>query len=139
MLRSKRAEEAFAFATGIHAIDLLVMLGEEVFGGARQASGVLLETQAGHTIHQLDIVCQNGATARCEIIPNAGVHDESYAIFGDNVCVSITMPWWSKESRAELWRDGELVDSVTWPAEISEQSSHGDCTEHDISRNYELR
>jgi predicted dehydrogenase len=114
MRRAGRDDTEFVYGTGIHAIDCVQMLGELCLGGMRSARVLRAPSLSGRWNFHLEIAFGSGAWGRCDLQPNCGVNEETYAVYGRNTCVIFRMPWFGIGSRAELWEDGKLVDSAQW-------------------------
>ena len=117
MIRAGRKEPDFAYNTGIHALDCLHMLADICLDGMKTARVQRVETPAGGFDFHVDMTFGSGATGQCDLTPNCGVNDETYSLFGNNKCITFSLPWIGTESKAELWEGGKLLDSERWPAE----------------------
>jgi predicted dehydrogenase len=91
------------------------MVADECLGGMKSARTHRVPLSAGGFDSHVDIIFGTGATGRCDLLPSSGVNDETYTLFGDDRCITFTMPWLEVESKAELWENGKLVDSAAWP------------------------
>jgi myo-inositol 2-dehydrogenase / D-chiro-inositol 1-dehydrogenase len=117
MLRTGRKVSDFAISTGIHALDCVVMLADACFGGLKFAQVRRVQALAGEYNFHVTLTFGSGATGRCDLMPNSGVSDETCTLYGNNKCITFSMPWFGVESKAELWESGKLVDSMSWPTE----------------------
>lgn len=120
MLRSNRMDEHFAFETGIHLLDCVRFFADTVCGGIVSARTQRRQTAAGAMNFHVDCEFSSGARGRCDIIPTAGVLEESYALFGANSGTIVNLPYGAESGdvpgRTELWVDGERARSKQWPA-----------------------
>ena len=122
MLRGQRMDERFAFGTGIHLLDCVRVLAAATAGGLASARTIKTESASRAFNFHVELVLQSGARGRCDILPTSGIVDESYTLFAGTKSVTFTLPWvaWPDikvDGKAELWVDGNLADSESWPAE----------------------
>jgi predicted dehydrogenase len=117
MLRAKRMDEQFAFGTGIHLLDCVRALAEEALGGARAARTARVRAATGAFNFHVEMEFGSGATGRCDILPTCGIVDETYTLFGRDRWINYSLPWHTVDGRAELWVEGKLLESETYPAE----------------------
>ena len=115
LMRSGRIEDReFAYGTGIHALDFLQMSRGDHLAGLSHATVLRQRAGVGYYNFHVDLAFGSGATGSCELLPNAGINREVYTLLGESSCIEITMPWTGVASKAELWENGELVDSERW-------------------------
>jgi len=131
MLRAQRGEKGFAFGTGIHLLDCVRTLAQAAMGGITSAETTRVEPTAGVYNFHVDLRLRSGATGRCDILPTCGLVDETYTLFGRDRLITYTLPWFSADGRAELYVEGKLAESETWPARPAHVSSgfYGEATE----------
>jgi predicted dehydrogenase len=128
MLRTQRMDERFAFGTGIHLLDCVRALAEGAGLQLSAAHTARAESAAGALDFHVDLTFGSAGRGRCDILPTCGLLEESYTLFGRTCSIISTLPWvaWPEvrvDGRAELWVEGKLVDSRTWPAEPIHVSS----------------
>lgn len=119
MLRTHRDDPVFAFETGIHVLDCIQWLGAEYLGGLQRARTHKQEALAGHFNYHIELEFGSGGTGTCDLLPNSGSVEESFELCGDNKRVYFRLPWRNVDSVAELWVDGKIVESETWPSETA--------------------
>ncbi len=117
MLRAKRKDEDFAFGTGIHLLDCVVAISEAAFGGVKSARTARVESLGERYNFHVDMAFGNGGRGRCDLLPTCGIVDETYTLFGRDRWITFSLPWHTVGGKAELWVEGELVDSDQWPAQ----------------------
>lgn len=88
MLRHRRTEPEFLRFTAIHAIDTLRFIAKE-FGRSKIK---LLLPQRPHW-YAVDIAFDKEIHARLDVLPTAGVLEETYELFGDGFRVVVTSPF----------------------------------------------
>ena len=113
--RFGRNDETFASSAAIHAIDFMQMLGDKYFGGLKSARTNRYKSLAGSFNFHFDVSYSSGATGHGDLLPNAGKDGEEYTLYGGNVVIKITIPWFGIEPRAELWKDGKQIGLQEWP------------------------
>ena len=126
MLRFHRAEANFAFGTGIHLLDCVRALAETA-GRVVQAQTTRTPSAAGAYNFYVDLQLGGGGRGRCEILPTSGRLEETYALYGNEKQIIFSLPWAGEgvvtSGKAELWAEGKLVESETWPGEPTFLSS----------------
>jgi len=128
MVRVARRDEQFAFGTGIHLLDCVRALAEAHLGKVAAAHTTRLRAPSGVFNFHVDLTFASGARGRCDLLPTGGLVEESYALFGPTCVITFSLPWlaWPDlrtDGRAELWVEGKLADSQTWPADPAFSSS----------------
>ena len=104
MLRDRRVEPDFLWATGVHALDALRHIAGEI---ADYSVDVQKEV-GGSTWRCVNLKFVKGTVGRLEIFPTAGMDEESYEIIGDGYRVIISTVK-SRGMRLRCWRRGDLV------------------------------
>jgi predicted dehydrogenase len=104
MLRHARREPDFAWGTGIHVVDAVCHLG-----GPIQALDVTRPPgPAGSTPWFLiSLSFKSGLAARIELLPTAGLVDETFELAGEDYRVFVRTMGQPAES-VQCWRDGRL-------------------------------
>lgn len=77
MVRHARRNPRFLFDTGIHAVDTVRHLAGDIAGYACRKKEL-----AGSAWTWLDMTFASGGTGRLEILPTAGMTEETYTLFG---------------------------------------------------------
>jgi predicted dehydrogenase len=133
MLRPNRMDAQFAYGTGIHLLDCVLLLGGQLLGGLRSAKTTRVRSRLDESAEPRDAGFEGvfdfhvelrfgcGARGRCEILPVCGMLEESYTLFGAKEAMTHCLPWRAGELRLEgrgqLWRNGELVEERPYPNE----------------------
>ena len=101
-VRHQRSEPDFIWSTAIHAIDALRYIAGEV-----EEFDVTV-TRAGATWYVISLRFESGTTGQVEILPTAGMVEESYELFGEGCRVRLTAGSGTQRT-LECWADGEQV------------------------------
>lgn len=103
LARHARSEREFIWATAVHAVDTLRYIAGEVnkFEGRTMMAG----TTAWYAI---DLLFQSGVEGRIDVLPTAGMVEETYNLCGDGFRISITCPFGRKRGWL-AYRNGVLV------------------------------
>ena len=100
-VRHRRSESDFIWSTGIHVLDALRYIAGEVdrfeFTAPENTMWYLIELKF-----------KSGTTGHVEILPTAGMVEESYELFADGCRARITAGSGTQRS-LECWEDGKLV------------------------------
>ena len=104
-VRHQRDEADFIWSTAIHALDALRYIGGEVEG-----FDVILQQpeddQAAWYVVSLKF--ESGTVGQIEILPTAGMVEESYELFAERCRARVTAGSGPQRS-LQCWRDGELL------------------------------
>lgn len=112
-VRHARSEDDFIWSTAIHPVDALRYLGGEIAGFRTVThSGNGLST----TWYGIYLDFQNGAKGLVEVLPTAGMVEESYELFGEGFRVRVVAGSGVQRS-LECWRNGKLEVEETSGAE----------------------
>ena len=133
MLRPNRMDAQFAYGTGIHLLDCVRLLGDELLGGLRSAKTTRVRSRLDESTDpkeddfegvfdfHVELEFGSGALGRCDILPVCGLLEESYTLFGAKEAMTHHLPWRAAELRlegkAELWRNGEMAEAKSYPNE----------------------
>ncbi|MFL6303149.1 MAG: Gfo/Idh/MocA family protein [Candidatus Sulfotelmatobacter sp.] len=107
MARHARSEREFIWATAVHAVDTLRNIAGEV--EAFECRTMMAGTAAWYA---LDLHFQSGVEGRIDVLPTAGMVEETYAISGEDFHVSVTCPF-GRRRGWQAYREGALV-SEEW-------------------------
>lgn len=121
--RHARSEDDFIWSTAIHVVDALRNVsGEVVDVDARAAGG-------GHTPtwYLLSLVFESGSTGHVEVLPTAGVVEETYELFGDGFAARVACG-------SATQRSLRLSENGTTAVE---ERVSGDEPEHRLNGSYE--
>lgn len=103
-VRHSRNEPDFIWSTGIHVLDAVRYVAGEIKHFEVETQSVLSATW-----YVISLGFESGALGRVEILPTAGMVEESYEFFGDDFRVRITAGSGTQRS-LEFWQAGKLVD-----------------------------
>jgi predicted dehydrogenase len=103
-VRHLRGETDFIWSTAIHVLDALRHVAGEVvtFDTRVQRSGELSTSWYGISLH-----FKNGARGTIEVLPTAGMIEESYELFGEGYRARVLAGSGTQRS-LECWRDGKM-------------------------------
>jgi myo-inositol 2-dehydrogenase / D-chiro-inositol 1-dehydrogenase len=121
LIRHSRQEPEFLWATAVHAVDTLrYIAGQVVTFDLRP-----LKTTAGATAwYAVDLQFENGISGRVDVLPTAGMVEETYDLFGDNFRASVTCPF-GPQLGWRCFRDGRLVEAENLPTETADDIVNG--------------
>ena len=119
LARHARAEREFIWATAVHAVDTLRHIAGDVeqFECRTMTAG----TTAWYTI---DLHFQSGVEGRIDVLPTAGMVEETYDLCGEGFHVSVTCPFGRKRGWL-AYRDGALVAEESASADMPEDLLNG--------------
>lgn len=120
-VRDARAEGDFIWATAIHALDAVRYLAGDVveFNVEVQTSDRLSAKW-----YVITLGFESGTNARVEVLPTAGMVEESYELFGEGYRARVTAGSGPQRSLA-CWRDGELEIQERSPESEPEDLRNG--------------
>lgn len=117
-IRDARGEPDFIWSTGIHALDALRYLMGEVFSFE---TDVHSQPELSAWWYGISLHFENGMRGRLEVLPTAGMVEESYELFGESFRVQIVAGSGSQRS-LRCWRGGRLeverISSETEPEDL---------------------
>jgi predicted dehydrogenase len=88
MLRHARTETEFLRQTAIHALDTIRFIAGDV-----SAFEICALTPVPPHWYTIDLQCESGIRARLDVLPTAGVLEETYELFGEGFRAVITCPF----------------------------------------------
>ena len=99
-VRHQRSEADFIWSTAIHVLDALRYIAGEVDK---------FEVTMPHTTwYLIELKFKDGTTGHVEILPTAGMVEESYELFAEGCRARVTAGSGTQRS-LECWQDGKLV------------------------------
>jgi len=101
-VRHRRSEPDFIWSTAIHVIDALRYIAGEV----EKFDVTVL--RAGATWYVISLRFESGTTGQVEILPTAGMVEESYELFGESCRTRVTAGS-GTQRLLECWEGGERV------------------------------
>ena len=121
LARHSRREPEFLWATAVHAVDTLRHIAGQVAAFDLRT----LTAPAGATgWYGLDLQFENGISGRVDVLPTAGMVEETYDLFGEGFRASLTCPF-GPQLGWRCFRDGRLVQAENVPAETLEDIVNG--------------
>jgi predicted dehydrogenase len=121
LARHARSEPEFLWATAVHAVDTLRYIAGQVV--KFDLSTVRAPSDATEW-YLLDLQFENGISGRIDVLPTAGMVEETYNLFGDGFRVSVTCPF-GPQLGWRCLRDGRLVESEILPPDTPEDVTNG--------------
>ena len=118
MARDARSEPEFIWATAVHAVDTLRYIAGEV------EEFECRTMKAGIAWYAIDLHFQSGVEGRIDVLPTAGMVEETYDISGDGFHVSVTCPFGRKRGWL-AYRNGALVAEESASADMAEDLLNG--------------
>ena len=104
-IRHQRSEPDFIWSTAIHVIDALRYIAGGV--GKFEVTAPPAATNNG-TWYVISLGFESGTTGQVEILPTAGMVEESYELFGEGFRARVTAGSGTQRS-LECWEDGRRV------------------------------
>jgi predicted dehydrogenase len=89
MARHARTELEFIWATAVHAVDTLRYINGDVTDVAIRR---LNPNHSSNGWYGIDLVFQNGGLGRIDVMPTAGMGEETYDLFGQDFHATVTCP-----------------------------------------------
>ncbi|HEY8184831.1 MAG TPA: Gfo/Idh/MocA family oxidoreductase [Pyrinomonadaceae bacterium] len=103
-VRNKRDESDFIWSTAIHVLDALRYVAGEVSDFTTE---VLQQSGLSANWYIISLRFESGTRGRIEVLPTAGMIEESYELLGDGFHARVVAG--SGEQRSlQCWRDGQL-------------------------------
>jgi len=121
LARHLRREPEFLWATAVHAVDTLRYIAGQVVAFEVRTLNAHSEATAWYS---LDLQFERGISGRVDVLPSAGMVEETYDIFGEGFRASVTCPFGPQLG----WRgfsDGRLVATENSSAELPEDVVNG--------------
>ncbi|MEN3325550.1 MAG: myo-inositol 2-dehydrogenase / D-chiro-inositol 1-dehydrogenase [Acidobacteriota bacterium] len=103
-IRHARDEDDFIWSTAIHVLDALRYVGGEIDG----YDAKIICKEGAARWYKISVAFVEGATGHIEILPTAGMVEESYEFFGEQFRARITAGAGTQRT-LECWYDNRLV------------------------------
>src|SRR6185295_14529476 len=103
-VRHARAEPDFVWSTAIHVLDALRHVAGEIVGFDTE---VHRQNGVSTIWYVISLYFESGARGRIEVLPTAGMVEESYELFGEGFRARVIAGSGSQRS-FECWRAGQL-------------------------------
>jgi predicted dehydrogenase len=121
MSRHARGEREFLWTTAVHAVDALRHVAGEVAEGNIRT---LRQSGSSADWFAIDLRFENGAFGHIDVLPTAGVLEETYELFGEGYCVTVTCPF-GAQRRWRVFQENKLVFDESAPPEMPEDVVNG--------------
>ncbi len=102
-VRHLRSESDFIWSTAIHVLDALRYIAGDV-----DKFEVTMPGDGNTTWYLIELKFKSGTTGHVEILPTAGMVEESYELFAEGCRARVTAGSGTQRS-LECWQDGQLV------------------------------
>jgi len=102
MARTARREPEFLWTTAVHAVDAMRHIAGPI------ESAKMSRMNGSTPWYAIDLYFESGVSGRIDVLPTAGILEESYELVGEGFHATVTCPF----GRARGWRgfrDGRLV------------------------------
>jgi virulence factor len=121
LARHARHEREFLWATAVHAVDTLRHISGQVVAFDVRT----LKAPSGAAgWYALDLQFEKGISGRVDVLPSAGMVEETYDLFGEGFRASVTCPF-GPQLGWRCFRDGRLVQAENVPANTPEDIVNG--------------
>ena len=120
LARHSRKEPEFLWATAVHAVDTLRHIAGQVVAFDLRT----LTAPSATAWYALELQFENGISGRVDVLPTAGMVEETYDLFGEGFRASVTCPF-GRQLGWRCFRDGRLVEAENVPAETPEDIVNG--------------
>lgn len=121
MARHARREPEFLWTTAIHAVDTLRYIAGTVVSFNLRT----LKAAAGSDVwYSIDLQFEKGIAGRIDVLPTAGMVEESYDLFGGEFRATVTCPFGPKRGW-RCFREGLLISEETSSSEVPEDIVNG--------------
>lgn len=120
LARHDRTEPEFLWATAVHAVDTLRYIAGQVTGFDVR----VLTASGAPAWYGVDLHFENGISGRVDVLPTAGMVEETYDLFGEGFRTSLTCPF-GPQLACRCFRNGQLVEQENVPVETPEDMVNG--------------
>jgi len=121
LARHARHETEFLWATAVHAVDTLRHIAGQIVAFDLHT---LKPASEATTWYALDLQFDNGIIGRVDVLPSAGMVEETYDLFGDGFRASVTCPF-GPQLGWRGFRDGRLVETEDVAPDTPEDIANG--------------
>jgi predicted dehydrogenase len=120
-VRHARDEADFIWSTAIHVLDALRNLAGEI----RDFDTVVLRRPGSPALwYDISLQFESGVHGRVEVLPTAGMVEESYEFFGEGFRARVTAGSGTQRS-LECWREGQKVVDEKTSDDVPEELRNG--------------
>jgi predicted dehydrogenase len=103
--RNRRTEPEFLWGTAVHAVDALRHIAGDI---EKATSHALKRVEATADWYAIDVSFRSGVNGRIDVLPTAGVLDETYELIGEGYRVLVTCPF-GPQRGVRCFREDRLV------------------------------
>jgi len=121
MSRHERREPEFLSATAIHAVDAMRYIAGPVSGVKIHTLG---QGEAGAEWYSIDFSFASGVSGRLDVLPTAGMLEETYEMIGENFRAVVTCPF-GPERGVRCFRENRLTLAEAATAGMPEDVLNG--------------
>ncbi len=105
MSRHERREPEFLWATAVHAIDAMRYIAGQISDAKIRALG---QREAAAQWYSLDLNFASGVSGRLDVLPTAGMLEETYELIGEDCRAVVTCPF-GPERGVRCFRENRVV------------------------------
>jgi predicted dehydrogenase len=121
LARHARQEPEFLWATAVHAVDTLRHIAGQVVAFDLHS---LKAPSMASAWYVLDLQFEGGISGRIDVLPTAGMVEETYDLFGDGFRASVTCPF-GPQLRWRCFQDGRLIEAENAAVDAPEDIVNG--------------
>lgn len=121
MSRHERREPEFLWATAVHAIDAMRFVAGQVSDAKIHA---LRKGEAAAKWYSIDLSFASGVSGRLDVLPTAGMLEETYELIGEGFRAVVTSPF-GPERGIHCFRENRLVLAETASGNVPEDVVNG--------------
>lgn len=121
MSRHQRREPEFLWATAIHAIDAMRYIAGQVSDAKIRVLG---QGEAAAEWYSIDLSFESGVSGRLDVLPTAGMLEETYELIGEGFRASVTCPF-GPERGLRCFRENRLELAEAAPGNMPEYVLNG--------------
>lgn len=103
--RNRRTEPEFLWGTAVHAVDALRHIGGDIAEAHLQT---LKSVEGAADWYGIDVVFRSGVCGRIDVLPTAGVLEETYELVGEGSRALVTCPF-GPQRGVRCFRENRLV------------------------------
>jgi myo-inositol 2-dehydrogenase / D-chiro-inositol 1-dehydrogenase len=121
LTRHARREPEFLWATAVHAVDALRHIAGEVVDAKIRVLG---HAEGSAEWYAINLSFENGVSGRLDVLPTAGMLEETYELIGEGFRASVTCPF-GPERGLRCFRENRLVQAEVASENMPEDVLHG--------------
>ena len=121
LTRHARSEPEFLWTTAVHAVDALRYIAGQV---AEAKIRTLRDAAGSAEWYGIDLHFEGGAFGHIDVLPTAGMLEETYELMGEGFRASVTSPF-GPERGWRCFRENRLVVQEIAPEGIAEEELNG--------------